>query len=155
VGLFVLSAGFGAEEAKRTLKRRHDDYNAVILSALSDSLAEALSLRTHNNVCVATFGKNAAKRGRTGIRPAFGYAGLNDHTDKKLVCRLLDAQSDLGITLTSSAMLRPAASVCGIYILNPEARYFSPGKIAGDQLEAWAAAKKITIKEALRRSGNL
>ncbi|MDR3301421.1 MAG: methionine synthase [Spirochaetaceae bacterium] len=142
IGLFVLSAGVGVEEAKKRFLAAHDNYSAIILSTLADSLAEAFSERTHRRVG-HLYGK--------GIRPAFGYPCSPDHSDKKAVFKLLDIKNQLPLSLTSSAMIKPAASVCGMYIFNPASYYFSCGAIGGDQLEILARKKRMSVEEARKR----
>jgi 5-methyltetrahydrofolate--homocysteine methyltransferase len=146
IGLFVLSAGVGVEEAKKKLIAAHDDYRAILLSTLADALAEAFSERTHRRVA-GLYGK--------GIRPAFGYPCSPDHADKRTVFRLLDVKHHLPLSLTSSAMIKPAASVCGMYVFNPASYYFSCGQIGDDQLELFARKKNISVEEARKRTATL
>jgi 5-methyltetrahydrofolate--homocysteine methyltransferase len=152
VGLFALSAGCGLDEAAAALADG-DPYRALLLASLADALAEALSAAFHAHVTGGIWGY--APAGSPGIRPAFGYPACPDHQDKALCFALLDAERRAGLRLTSAAMIIPAASVCGLYLAHPQARYFACGEIAPDQLADWAARKGIPVDEARRRTGRL
>jgi 5-methyltetrahydrofolate--homocysteine methyltransferase len=130
IGLFVLSAGFGLRELQ-------DPYENLLAGTLANSLAEAFAEELHRRVLVEWRGGTADGPLR-GIRPAFGYPMCPNHEDKRLVCDLLQAQERCGFTLTESAMLIPAASICGMYLSHPEARYFSLGPLGEDQLADWS-----------------
>ena len=145
-GLFALSAGFGAETLRSDFEKKGDSYMAVLTAALADALVEAWS--TERTFCPDSIATPI-------IRPAFGYPCAPDHEDKRLAFKLLDAEQLCGLTLTSSAMIIPAASVCGIYIMHPEAIYFSCNAIGDDQLQLWAAKKQISLAEAKTRTGFL
>jgi 5-methyltetrahydrofolate--homocysteine methyltransferase len=147
IGLFVLSAGFGLQEAKDAYKTHHDDYNALILASLANVLAEAFSEEVHLRL--------KGVWGDSGIRPAFGYPACPDHQDKKIVFELLNAREQCGLELTESAMIIPAASVCGLYFSRPIAYYFGVGILEEDQIRDWAARKGITPDEARRRLGRI
>ncbi|GAB6393047.1 MAG: methionine synthase [Treponematales bacterium] len=116
MGLFALSAGFGVEEEAARLRQSGDEYGALLLATAANSLAEAFSGELHRLAC-----------GGSGIRPAFGYPVCPNHQDKALALTLLEARERLGFRLTESAMLIPAASVCGMYFPHPAARYFPAG----------------------------
>jgi 5-methyltetrahydrofolate--homocysteine methyltransferase len=152
IGFFVLSAGLGVEEEKQRLRACHDDYGLILTEALADTLVEAFSEETHQRM-IRQWG--ACQGGIGGIRPAFGYPCLADHEDKRLVFSLLGIEENMPLSLTSSAMIHPAASLCGMYILNPDSYYFALGKIADDQLSGWAEKKNINLKEAQKRIGVL
>jgi 5-methyltetrahydrofolate--homocysteine methyltransferase len=164
LGLFAVSAGFGLREAAAPYKRAGDDYSALLLSALADRLAEAFAEELHQRVRRELWayapGENpdprepARKRYR-GIRPAFGYPPCPDHRDKGIALKLLDPDGSLGIRLSDTAMMIPAASLCGMYFAHPAAYYFSAGGPGEDQLAAWAQRKGIDPEEARRRAGTL
>jgi 5-methyltetrahydrofolate--homocysteine methyltransferase len=113
-GLFVLSAGFGREEAVERYRAAGDDYRAVLLSFIADTLTEAFSEETHRRTT------------NSGIRPAFGYPSCPNHADKRLAFSLLGAEN-IGFSLTESAMIRPVSSVCGMYFSHPGSFYFTAG----------------------------
>jgi 5-methyltetrahydrofolate--homocysteine methyltransferase len=159
IGAFAVTAGLGAEELASRFEAEHDDYRAIIVKALADRLAEAFAEYLHE---VArrewyetgpklTNEQLLAERFR-GIRPAFGYPACPDHTEKRKLFDLLAAEQE-GIELTESFAMLPAASVSGIYIHHPEARYFSIGRIGRDQVEDYAARKGIDLAEAERWLG--
>jgi 5-methyltetrahydrofolate--homocysteine methyltransferase len=156
IGLFALSAGFGLNETEAAFRARGDDYGALLLSSLANSLAEAFSAEMHLRVQRELWGYNPeAPGGKNGIRPAFGYPACPDHNDKRLAFALLDAQKRCGLELTDSAMIIPAASVCGMYIAHPDSRYFGAGMTGDDQLAAWAKRKGIGMDEARKRIGRV
>ncbi|MDR2767884.1 MAG: methionine synthase [Treponema sp.] len=141
LGLFAVSAGFGLDTAAAPYREAGDDYGALLIASLSDHLAEAFAEKLHRETSGG------------GIRPAFGYAACPDHEDKRLCFSLLEAERRIGLTLTDSAMIRPAASICGMYFTHPDSRYFAVGKIDAGQLADWARRKGITVDEARRRAG--
>jgi 5-methyltetrahydrofolate--homocysteine methyltransferase len=161
IGFFVLSAGVGVESAKKKFLAANDNYGAILIATLADTLVEAFSEKIHRRVEEAwrsgekTGSSNDKKIKVRGIRPAFGYPSASDHADKRLIFKLLDIKNHLPLRLTGSAMINPAASVCGMYFLNPASFYFATGKIGDDQLAAWAKRKKINMEEARKRTGNL
>ncbi|MDR2481798.1 MAG: methionine synthase [Spirochaetaceae bacterium] len=152
LGFFILSAGAGAgaDDMRTRFEAEGNVYAAALIAALADALAEAWSAETHRRLLDENFSGAPA-----GIRPAFGFPCLPDHQDKRLVFRLLDAEKQCGLTLTGSAMIIPAASVCGMYLLNPAAVYFSCGKPADDQLALWATQKSLSLDTARSRTGFL
>jgi 5-methyltetrahydrofolate--homocysteine methyltransferase len=153
IGLFALSAGFGFEKAAAEYRRRGDDYGAILLASLANALAEAFSEEVHLRIR-REFGPYNREESR-GIRPAFGYPACPDHEDKRIVFDLLQVRERCGMELTESAMIIPAASVCGLYFENPGAYYFGVGPVGDDQLADWAARKGIGIEEARRRTGRI
>ncbi|AEF83900.1 methionine synthase [Treponema primitia ZAS-2] len=164
LGLFALSAGFGLEEAAAAFRSRNDDYGALLLGTLADSLAEAFAEEVHLRIRREWWGygegetlsvEDVFKGKYSGIRPAFGYPPCPDHQDKRIAFDLLEAQKRCGLTLTESAMIIPAASVCGMVFSNPEARYFSAAPVGDDQLQDWAKRKGIKAEEARRRLGRI
>jgi 5-methyltetrahydrofolate--homocysteine methyltransferase len=157
LGAFAITAGIGAEELAAAFERQLDDYHAIMVKALADRLAEASTEWLHARAR-ADWGYGAgeqlshddliAERYR-GIRPAFGYPACPDHSEKYKLFDLLDAQR-VGISLTDSAAMTPAASVSGLYFAHPAARYFTVGRIGRDQVESYVARKGISIEEAER-----
>jgi 5-methyltetrahydrofolate--homocysteine methyltransferase len=156
IGLFALGAGFGLKKNEDAFRARQDDYGALLLSSLANSLAEAFSEEMHLRVQREFWGYNpAAPGGRGGIRPAFGYPACPDHNDKRLAFTLLDARKRCGFELTDSAMIIPAASVCGMYIPHPDSCYFGIGMVGDDQLAEWAKRKGIGVDEARKHTGRI
>jgi 5-methyltetrahydrofolate--homocysteine methyltransferase len=157
VGLFVLSAGFGLEEAAAAYRARGDDYGALLLGTLANALTEAFSEELHQRVRREfwAYAPEEPQGKCRGIRPAFGYPACPDHEDKRIVLDLLQGRERRGFALTESAMLIPAASVCGLYFAHPGAYYFGTGPIGEDQLRDWAARKGISPGEARRRIGRI
>ncbi|MFP3090666.1 methionine synthase [Treponema sp. TIM-1] len=162
IGLFALSAGFGLPEAEAAYKA--DDYGRLLLSSLANTLAEAfieeLHLRVRRELWAYAPEENLSPeeilRGAyRGIRPAFGYPACPDHYDKQICFDVLGAREKCGLELTDTAMIVPAASVCGMFFSSPRAYYFGLGTIGEDQLADWAGRKGITVQEARRRIGKL
>jgi 5-methyltetrahydrofolate--homocysteine methyltransferase len=160
IGLFALSAGFGLEEAAAALRGRGDDYGAILLATLANSLAEAfseeaqiLALQEFPGPGSGESPQGPSGNGTKGIRPAFGYPACPDHRDKEIAFRLLEARQRCGLELTESAMIRPAASVCGMYL--PGGFYFSIAAVGEDQLAAWAERKSIGLGEAGQRLASI
>jgi 5-methyltetrahydrofolate--homocysteine methyltransferase len=157
IGAFVVSTGFGLEERIARFEAAHDDYGAILLKALADRLAEAFAEHLHERVRREFWGYAPdeqfdnpaliAERYR-GIRPAPGYPSCPDHTEKGALFALLEAPERIGVTLTESYAMHPAASVCGFYLAHPQARYFAIPRIGADQLEDYARRKNMTIEEA-------
>ncbi|OFW17609.1 MAG: methionine synthase [Acidobacteria bacterium RIFCSPLOWO2_02_FULL_65_29] len=155
LGAFAVTAGFGADELARQFERAHDDYNAILVKALADRLAEAFAAYLH-----ATARREwgidqrlspddiLAERHR-GIRPGFGYPACPDHSEKFKLFELLGA-SEVGMHLTDHAAMTPAASVSGLYFAHPLARYFSVGRIGDDQVAAYARRQGRTLSEVER-----
>jgi 5-methyltetrahydrofolate--homocysteine methyltransferase len=137
----------------------HDDYNAIMLKALADRLAEALAEYLHEQVRKQYWGYGASeslsneeliREAYEGIRPAPGYPANPDHTEKRTIWRLLEVEKHTGISLTESLAMYPAASVSGLYIGHPEGRYFGLGRIARDQVEDYARRKGQSVQETER-----
>jgi 5-methyltetrahydrofolate--homocysteine methyltransferase len=158
IGAFAVTAGVGADELVRRFKASHDDYNAIMVEALADRLAEALAEKLHEQARRDWgFGQEEKLTKRDlidekyrGIRPAPGYPACPDHTEKATLWRLLDAEAAAGIRLTENYAMLPAASVSGWYFSHPEARYFAVDMITRDQVGSYAARKGMTIAEAER-----
>ncbi|MDQ3871745.1 MAG: cobalamin-dependent protein, partial [Chloroflexota bacterium] len=159
VGAFAVTAGIGLEEAKRTFTEQRDDYNAILITALADRLAEAFAERLHELVRRELWGyvpdealDNEAliAEAYQGIRPAPGYPSCPDHTEKQTLFDVLDAQRRAGISLTESMAMLPASSVSGYYFWHPQARYFGLGRIGRDQLLDYARRKGWSVPETER-----
>jgi 5-methyltetrahydrofolate--homocysteine methyltransferase len=155
IGAFAVSI-HGADELAAGYEAEHDDYHAIMVKALADRLAEAFAEYLHQQARREWYAGDEelskedliAERFR-GIRPAFGYPACPDHTEKRTLFELLDA-GQVGLELTESYAMMPAAAVSGIYFAHPEARYFSVGRIGRDQLEDYAARKGFTLEEGER-----
>ena len=155
VGAFAVTAGIGAEELSKRYEREHDDYNAILVKAIADRLAEAFAAYLHLT-SRADWGINERlspedivfERHR-GIRPGFGYPACPDHSEKFKLFELLGAQR-AGIDLTEQSAMTPAASVSGLYFTHPEARYFTVGRLGEDQIAAYARRKGQSIREVER-----
>ena len=157
IGGFAVSAGFGSDTLAKKFEAENDDYNAIMIKAIADRLAEAFAERMHERVRKEFWGyavdeklDNASIiKGRyRGIRPAPGYPACPDHTEKLTLFKLLEADKNIGISLTESFAMTPAASVSGWYFAQPKSRYFGVGKIGKDQVTDYANRKGITLKEA-------
>jgi 5-methyltetrahydrofolate--homocysteine methyltransferase len=158
LGAFAVTAGLGCEERVSAFEAAHDDYNAIMLKALADRLAEAFAELMHLRVRRDFWGYAAnedlpndaliTERYR-GIRPAPGYPACPDHTEKGTLFDILRA-TDIGMTLTESYAMLPAASVSGFYFSHPQARYFAVGKIDRDQVEDYARRKRADVAKTER-----
>jgi len=155
LGAFAVTAGHGVEEWARELEKAHDDYQAILLKALADRLAEAFAEKMHQLARQAWgFGQKEklttedliAEKYR-GIRPAAGYPACPDHTEKRGLMALLEAEKNVGIQLTENCAMTPASSVSGLYFGHPEARYFAVGSIQRDQVEDYADRKDMSVGE--------
>ena len=159
VGAFAVTAGLGIDERLEAFEARHDDYDAIMLKALADRLAEAFAELLHLRVRREFWGYAADERCSVqdlidekylGIRPAPGYPACPDHTEKGLLFDLLDAPGNAGITLTDSFAMLPTAAVSGFYFAHPQARYFAVGKIDRDQVEDYARRRGWDMDTAHR-----
>jgi len=145
IGAFAVTGGLGAEELALKFEAEHDDYSAIMVKALADRLAEALAEYMHAEAR-RIFGYETATpdneqliaENYRGIRPAFGYPACPDHLPKKFLFELLRAD-EVGLALTESCAMTPAASVSGLYFAHPEARYFNVGRLGKDQLLDYSA----------------
>ncbi len=160
LGAFAVTAGLGCDALVASFEAAHDDYSAIIVKALADRLAEAFAEYLHAQARRDWgYGQHErllpedliAEKYR-GIRPAFGYPACPDHTEKAALFRLLHA-SEIGVELTESFAMMPAASVSGLYFGHPQAKYFNVGRIGRDQLEDYARRKQMSIEEAERWLG--
>jgi 5-methyltetrahydrofolate--homocysteine methyltransferase len=154
LGAFAVTAGIGADALASGAAAKHDDYHAIMVKALADRLAEAFAEYLHARVR-REWGYGADEQSAAdlaaghyrGIRPAFGYPACPDHSSKRTLFQLLDAPA-VGITLTETCAMLPAASVSGLYFASPRAKYFTLGHIGRDQLVSYAARRKMTVEEA-------
>jgi 5-methyltetrahydrofolate--homocysteine methyltransferase len=158
VGAFAVTAGLGAEELAAAYAAEHDDYNKIMTQALADRLAEAFAELLHERARRDWgYGLNERlnkedliEEKYRGIRPAAGYPSCPDHTEKAVLWQLLGAESAAGIRLTESYAMWPAASVSGLYFAHPQATYFAVDLVTRDQVESYAARKKVPRAEAER-----
>jgi 5-methyltetrahydrofolate--homocysteine methyltransferase len=157
IGCFCVSTGFGTQELASKFEKDHDDYNSILVKALADRLAEAFAEYLHKEIRTTYWGyspnenlSNQAliKESYKGIRPAPGYPACPDHLEKKTIWEVLMVKEQIGVELTESLAMWPAASVSGYYFGNPDARYFGLGKIKEDQLKDFATRKDINYETA-------
>ncbi len=161
MGAFAVTTGIGLESLVARFEEKHDDYRAILARSLADRLAESLAERLHQRVRREFWGyapdeefDNAAliAEAYQGIRPAPGYPACPDHPGKRTIFQLLDAPA-LGMQLTESLAMHPAASVAGWYFAHPEARYFGVGRIGRDQVADYAERAEMSVEEAERWLG--
>jgi 5-methyltetrahydrofolate--homocysteine methyltransferase len=158
LGAFAVTAGHGVEDWAKELERGNDDYQAIMLKALADRCAEAFAEKMHEIARQAWgFGRKEGLSKEDlidekyrGIRPAAGYPACPDHTEKRGLMALLNAEQSVGIHLTENCAMTPASSVSGLYFGHPEARYFAVGPVGKDQVEDYAFRKGVTVGEAER-----
>ncbi len=159
IGAFAVTSGVGLDELVRRFESEHDDYSGILARAVADRLAEAFAERMHECVRKEYWGyakdenltnEQIIKEEYAGIRPAHGYPACPDHTEKRILFDLLDAESNAGIHLTESFAMYPASSVSGLYFSNLRARYFNAGRIAKDQVSDYAKRKNMSIEDAER-----
>ncbi|MEM9682747.1 MAG: vitamin B12 dependent-methionine synthase activation domain-containing protein, partial [Pseudomonadota bacterium] len=159
IGGFAVTSGIGIEEHLSAFKRNHDDYSDILLKAIADRLAEAFAERMHERVRHEFWGyapneeltnEQLIKEQYRGIRPAPGYPACPDHSEKRFLFDLLEAEKNASISLTESFAMLPGAAVSGFYFAHPEARYFGIGKIGRDQVEDYAARRGISVTDAER-----
>jgi 5-methyltetrahydrofolate--homocysteine methyltransferase len=159
IGAFAVTTGIGADELAAEYEAQHDDYNAIMVKALADRLAEAFAEHLHERVRLEHWGYAAdeeldnealIKEKYRGIRPAPGYPACPDHTEKGTLFELLNVTENIGLELTDSYAMSPAAAVSGWYFGHPDAKYFNTGKIDGDQVESLAQRKGMTVPELER-----
>lgn len=158
-GGFAVTTGIGCDEMVAEFEKNHDDYNSILVKALADRLAEAFAEKMHELVRKDFWGyateehlsnDELIKEKYAGIRPAPGYPACPDHTEKRTLFDILDAEKATGIELTENFAMFPTAAVSGFYFAHPEARYFGLGKIAKDQVEEYAVRKKMPLEEVER-----
>jgi 5-methyltetrahydrofolate--homocysteine methyltransferase len=158
MGAFAVTAG-SVGTMVAAFEADHDDYSAILAKAVADRLAEALAEYAHLRVRRELWGYAAGEgldnqglisESYRGIRPAPGYPACPDHTEKRTLFALLDAEAATGVSLTESCAMDPPSSVSGWYFAHPGARYFGVGRVGRDQLEDYAARKGMTVAEAER-----
>ena len=159
IGCFVVTAGIGTDKLVEKFEKELDDYNSITTKALADRLAEALAEYLHERVRKEFWGYASSEELTNeeliheqyrGIRPAPGYPACPDHLEKKTLFDMLDAEEHIGVSITESFAMAPAASVCGWYFAHPEAKYFGLGKITKDQVTDYAQRKGMTVKDIER-----
>ncbi|WP_421797558.1 methionine synthase [Haliscomenobacter sp.] len=159
VGAFAVTAGIGIEKWVAKFEAELDDYNAIMLKALADRLAEALAERMHERVRKEFWGYDdreslspdeLIKEVYRGIRPAPGYPACPEHTEKRTLWQLLDVENNTGMILTESCAMYPAASVSGWYLGHPDSKYFGLGQIGKDQIVDYAQRKAMSVEEVER-----
>lgn len=159
IGCFCVTTGFGTAELAKKYEAAHDDYTSIMVKALADRLAEAFAEYLHKEVRTKYWGytKNETlsneeliKESYKGIRPAPGYPACPDHLEKETIWEILQVEEKIGVTLTDSLAMWPAASVSGYYFGNEQARYFGLGKIKEDQVADFAKRKNISIEKATK-----
>ncbi|MEO1484324.1 MAG: methionine synthase [Bacteroidota bacterium] len=157
IGCFCVTAGFGTQELAQAFEKDHDDYSSIMIKALADRLAEAFAEYLHKVVRTEFWGyakseslsnEDLIDEKYRGIRPAPGYPACPDHLEKLTIWELLNVEDEIGVILTESLAMWPAASVSGYYFAHPEAKYFGLGKIKQDQVEDFANRKGISIEKA-------
>jgi 5-methyltetrahydrofolate--homocysteine methyltransferase len=157
IGAFAVTTGIGADELAREFEKDHDDYNSIMVKALADRLAEAFAELLHERARRewgyepdgGFSNDELIAEQYHGIRPAFGYPACPDHTEKKTLWELLGAE-EVGISLTEHFAMHPAASVSGVYLGHPQARYFAVGPVDREQVEDYARRKGVSVAEAER-----
>jgi len=158
IGAFVVTAGDGVDELAKEHEKAGDDYNAIMVKAIADRLAESFAEYLHRQARRDWgYGKDEGldnvqliDEQYRGIRPAPGYPACPDHTEKGTLFKLLDATKHTGVSLTESYAMWPASSVSGLYFAHPDARYFAVDRLNRDQLEVYARRKGMSIQEAER-----
>ncbi|RYD53256.1 MAG: methionine synthase [Sphingobacteriales bacterium] len=157
MGAFCVTTGFGADEKAAEFAAAHDDYNAIMVKALADRLAEAFAEYLHEQVRKNAWGYASGETLDTkaliaeqyaGIRPAPGYPACPDHQEKRTIWELLRVQETIGVELTESLAMWPAASVSGYYFAHPQAKYFGVGRMTDEQLADYARRKNVSIEQA-------
>lgn len=155
IGGFAVTTGHGCDQLAQSYRDKHDDYNAIMVAALADRLAEAFAEMLHHRAR-REWGYGAdenlsndelIREKYRGIRPAAGYPACPDHTEKETLWKLMDVESETGITLTESFAMWPGAAVSGLYFAHPESRYFAINKITKDQVEHYAQLKNQSIAD--------
>lgn len=159
LGAFVVTAGLNMDSKVKEFEQDHDDYNAILLKALADRLAEAFAEYLHEKVRKETWGyattealanEDLIEEKYVGIRPAPGYPACPDHTEKPTLFKILDAENRIGVKLTDSYAMWPAASVSGWYFAHPDSKYFGVGKIGLDQVHDLASRKGLSNEKMER-----
>ena len=159
IGCFCVTTGFGVDEKAAEFEKQLDDYNSILVKALGDRLAEAFAEYLHLKVRKENWGyasdenlsnDDLIKEEYNGIRPAPGYPACPDHLEKPTIWKLLNVEQEIGVKLTESMAMWPAASVSGYYFANPESKYFGLGKIKEDQVIDYAKRRRISTEVATK-----
>ena len=153
LGLFTVTTGIGIEKLIEKYEQDHDDYKIIMVKALADRLAEAFAELMHEKVRKELWGFNSEalpndeliRENYQGIRPAPGYPACPDHSEKRILFNLLEVEENIGVSLTESCAMYPAASVSGFYFAHPQAKYFSVGKLKQDQIQDYAKRKDMEV----------
>ena len=157
MGSFCVSTGFGTKERAEKFEKENDDYNSIMIKALADRLAEAFAEYLHFKIRTDFWGyasdeslsnEQLIKETYKGIRPAPGYPACPDHLEKQTLWDLMQVKESIGVELTESYAMWPAASVSGYYFAHPEAKYFGLGKIKEDQLIDYSKRRNIPLEQA-------
>ena len=157
VGVFCVSAGFGCDELSKKYEAENDDYSSLMVKSIADRLVEAFAEYLHKMIRIKYWGydekekltnEDLIKENYSGIRPAPGYPACPDHLEKKTIWKILNVENNIGVKLTESMAMWPAASVSGYYFANKEAKYFGLGKINEDQVQNYSLRRKINIDAA-------
>ena len=157
IGVFCVSAGFGCDELSKKYEAENDDYSSLMVKAIADRLVEAFAEYLHKMIRIKYWGydekekltnEDLIKENYSGIRPAPGYPACPDHLEKKTIWKILNVENNIGVKLTESMAMWPAASVSGYYFANKEAKYFGLGKIKEDQVQNYSLRRKINIDAA-------
>lgn len=157
IGCFCVTTGFGVDEKAAVFEQDLDDYHAIMVKALGDRLAEAFAEYLHWKVRKEIWGYASDEQldnqaliaeDYKGIRPAPGYPACPDHLEKPTIWKLLQVEERIGVTLTESMAMWPAASVSGYYFAHPESKYFGLGKIKADQVEDYAQRRGVSVEVA-------
>ncbi len=159
IGCFCVTTGFGVEEWASAFEKKLDDYNAIMVKAIADRLAEAFAEYLHEKIRTQIWGYNPDEQlektqliGEVypGIRPAPGYPACPDHLEKPTIWKLLDVENQIGVQLTENMAMWPASSVSGYYFANPKSKYFGLGKIKQDQIIDYAKRRGISTAVATK-----
>ena len=157
IGCFCVTAGFGSDELCQSFEKENDDYSSIMVKALADRFAEAFAEYLHKEVRIKHWGYSSnenfsnddlIKEKYVGIRPAPGYPACPDHLEKNTIWKLLKVEEKIGVKLTESLAMWPAASVSGYYFAHPNSKYFGLGKIDKDQVKDYSKRRKIGFKKA-------
>ena len=160
IGAFAVTAGLGIEKWIERFDKEQDDYQSIMVRALADRLAEATAEYMHEYFRKEFWGyakneklanEDLIKESYKGIRPAPGYPSCPDHHQKEVIWTVLNVEKEVGISLTESLAMYPAASVSGFYFAHPQAKYFGLGRIQKDQVEDYAQRAEISFSDAERR----
>ena len=159
IGCFCVTAGFGSDELCSKYEKENDDYSSIMVKALADRFAEAFAEYLHKEVRTKYWGfsndenlsnDDLIKENYRGIRPAPGYPSCPDHLEKNTIWELLDVEKKIGVKLTESLAMWPAASVSGYYFANPDSKYFGLGKIDKDQVKDYSKRREISVEKATK-----